>query len=257
VDATFVLAIASGHPTYPKLTGPLLADDPQAEKTKLATASTATTAARRHHCTIILIRSSRFDLQLQRVYLFFGELHSFDQGVGHRVVLFQAGPHHGMQRSGVVDLPHRVLRVFEVVEVVLGVHPVRRPAEERERLLVTVRPLQGSQHGRSVRRDEIHVQVVLRDDLVLYTLHKQGARLDAGDLVHLRFVEVFQALYVHVIRHGNAVLGLPQVPGLFQQNGLAAGSLHVGLMGWHSGVQKSVRVPTGDALEDRTNIGQL
>ena len=171
--------------------------------------------------------------------------------VGDGVVFGETLARHGVERLGVVRRAQGVLRVLQVTEVVLQVHPVRRPGDEHEGLAHGVSLLELDEHRGGARLHEPEVQVVPREGVAADLLHQHGTRLYAGDHARLGGLEVAYAVDAfHVAGDGDPEDGLPLVPGLPVDLHPAPGPVDVLPVVWHPGVHEDVRLPFGHAPED-------
>src|SRR5215210_5938154 len=207
------------------------------------------------HALLGAVGASLVDLRLYRVDLLFVERDRLEESVGLRVVIGEILVHHGEDLGRVVEGSLEVLRVVEVVEVVLGVHPVRRPSEEHDGLLSLVGLVELGEHSRRAGLDELHVQVVPGDHLVLDHGVEGRARLDARYLVRPCLIEVRDALHVHVVRDGDTVGGLALVPRVQKFHVvLDLGVLKTVLVVRKPDILERLEVTAGDALEQRAEL---
>src|SRR5215212_5316437 len=208
--------------------------------------------------TLLLVaRPGLVHFSLDLVDLIFVEPDGLEEGVGRRIVALEGLVDRARDRGRVVERTLGVLRVVEVDDIVLQVHPVRGPPREHDGLLRFCLPLQLSEHTGRARGDQLHVQVVRGDDLVLDHRHEGRSRLDARDLVRPRLVEVGDARYaLHVAEHRKTVLGLALVPRCRQElhPGLDLGLVYVNLVVGHPRVLERIEVAAGDALVERPDI---
>src|SRR5215212_3632894 len=208
--------------------------------------------------TLLLVaRPGLVHFSLALVDLIFVEPDGLEEGVGRRIVALESLVDRARDRGRVVERTLGVLRVVEVDDIVLQVHPVRRPPREHDGLLRFCLPLQLGEHTGCARRDQPHVQVVRGDDVFLDHRHEGRPRLDARDLVRPGVVEVGDARYaLHIAEYRKAVLGLALVPRLRQElhAGLDLGLVYVNLVVGHPRVLERIEVAAGDALVQRADI---